>query len=342
MITIRIRSAFWFASGVAVALLLVAVFVGVRAGAAVGADETTFVPISPCRLFDTRPGEFNVGPRSTPIGPKESHVQQVTGSNGQCVVPSDATGVALNVTAVAPSAASFLTLYPADVAVPNASNLNFVAGGNPTPNKVDVKLSPTGTIGVYNAAGSVHVLADVVGYYTPKGLADLQAQISTKANAADVYTKAQVDALLATKVSKPSGASSIRISASAFTVTTDTDQGLLWEFAADEWTSQTFAERCLVAHAPLPIGATITKMTVRYFDPTAGTGTAKMYRRVDIGVTSEIASVGLPVNAAVVDAVDSTITAPAIDANTDISVAVCLPPSFSTFRAVTIDFTYPV
>jgi hypothetical protein len=82
-------------------------------------------------------------------------------------------------------------------------------------------------------------------------------------------------------------------------------------------------------------------MTVRYFDPTAGTGTATMYRRVDIGSTSEMAAVGLAVNAAVVDAVDSTIATPVTDANSDYSVAVCLPPTFSTFRAVTIDFTYP-
>ena len=41
-----------------------------------------------------------------------------------------------------------------------------MVGGGPTPNKVDVKLSPDGKIEVYNFNGSVNVILDVVGYYT--------------------------------------------------------------------------------------------------------------------------------------------------------------------------------
>jgi hypothetical protein len=167
---------------------------GVSASATPSADEATFVPITPCRLADTRPDpSVNVGPRTTPLGPNETYTLQATGTNGHCVIPATATGLALNVTAVSPSAASFMTLFPSDVGRPQASNLNYQAGSPATPNKVDVKLSADGKISVYNLAGTVHLLADVVGYYTHQGLQDLVDGLATKANAADVYTKAQID-----------------------------------------------------------------------------------------------------------------------------------------------------
>jgi hypothetical protein len=52
-----------------------------------------------------------------------------------------------------------------------------VAGQSPTPNKVDVKLSPTGAFKLFNRNGNVFVLGDVVGYHTRTGLADLQSQL---------------------------------------------------------------------------------------------------------------------------------------------------------------------
>ena len=71
-----------------------------------------------------------------------------------------------------------LRVFPADVAtVPTVSNLNFSAGQKPVPNKVDVKLSSDGKIKLFNAAGSVSVVGDVVGYYTTSSLTELTAEI---------------------------------------------------------------------------------------------------------------------------------------------------------------------
>lgn len=131
-----------------------------------GATASSFVPIAPCRLLDTR-ATSPVGPRSTPIHNAESLTVQVTGSNGSCVIPSSATAIVINVTAVAPTAAGYITLFPADVALPNASNLNFTANQNPTPNLVTVSLSAGGAIKIFNAAGDVNVLGDIAGYYQP-------------------------------------------------------------------------------------------------------------------------------------------------------------------------------
>ena len=120
---------------------------GLGAGAAPAEEPSVYVAVPPCRLVDTRP-EFQVGPRATPLGADETHVQQVTGAVGDCTIPAGAKGVSLNVTAVGPTAPSFMTLFPAGGDVPVASNLNYLPGAAPTPNKVDVKLSADGAIGV--------------------------------------------------------------------------------------------------------------------------------------------------------------------------------------------------
>lgn len=183
MTSVRVRSALWLMTGVALSLITTIVFHGIQGAAAPGSGESTFVPVSPCRLFDYRPAPNTVGPRSSALGAGESAVQQVTGAIGTCNIPSGATAVAMNVTIVAPTAASFLSVYPANLAQPpKASNLNWSAGQAPTPNKVDVKLSPTGAIRLFNKQGKVNVLADVVGYYTRSGIADLDARIAALEN----------------------------------------------------------------------------------------------------------------------------------------------------------------
>lgn len=136
------------------------------ADAADGSTPSTFVPIVPCRLADTRPALDNVGFRSTPIGPALGVMFQVTGTNGNCSIPSTATGIASNIAAVNPTASSYLTVYPADAARPLSSNLNWTAGSSPTPNQVTVGLSTGGAIVAYNLAGFVDVVIDIVGYYT--------------------------------------------------------------------------------------------------------------------------------------------------------------------------------
>jgi hypothetical protein len=72
--------------------------------------------------------------------------------------------VVANVTAVAPSSASHLDVWPAGASRPDTSNLNFVAG-DIVPNLVVVKIGSGGKILLQNHVGSVDVIVDVVGYY---------------------------------------------------------------------------------------------------------------------------------------------------------------------------------
>lgn len=169
----RLERAAGFTAGVAVTLAAGYMFAASITEAVSTEQESTFVPITPCRLFDTRPAPDNVGPRNTPLGPNDTHVQQVIGPNGQCNIPLGATAVAINATAVGATAPSFATFFPPDNDQPVASNLNFGPGQAATPNKVDVKLSADGKVAVYNAFGQVNMIADVTGYYTDGTLDEL-------------------------------------------------------------------------------------------------------------------------------------------------------------------------
>ena len=130
---------------------------------------SALVPITPCRLFDTRPGDINVGSRPTPLTAGETFTVPTWGTNGNCTIPSGATGLSLNVVAIGPTASSFLTVFPADVTRPTASSLNWVAGQAPTPNGVTARLAADGHLSFYNLAGTVDLAVDVVGYYEPVG-----------------------------------------------------------------------------------------------------------------------------------------------------------------------------
>lgn len=84
---------------------------------------------------------------------------------GRGGVPSSgATAVALNVTATNPSAASYITVYPAGQVRPLASNLNMVAGQT-IPNMVIVPLGADGKVTIFDNAGTTDIVVDVLGWW---------------------------------------------------------------------------------------------------------------------------------------------------------------------------------
>ncbi len=154
----------WAACGAVTALFLVSGGL-LTASAASSPKASSLVPITPCRLFDTRTGSDNVGGRFRPLEPAETYVVPVWEQHGNCTIPIGATGVSLSVTVVNPTAASYLTVFPPDAPRPLASNLNWVGGQAPTPNAVTATLSSDGRLALFNFDGFVDVLVDIVGYY---------------------------------------------------------------------------------------------------------------------------------------------------------------------------------
>jgi hypothetical protein len=184
------RSSRWFAAGVAVTLVLGAGVTSWHASASPGPDESTFVPITPTRVLDTRdPIDLGlVGPFLSPV----SQVLKLTGAiptigGTQVVVPVGASGVTLNVTVVNPAADGFISIRPAGTpGAPTTSSLNFVAGQT-TPNAVTVSLPTTGGVAgsieiTYDAYGQLgpaaDVLIDAVGYNTRAGITDLDSRLA--------------------------------------------------------------------------------------------------------------------------------------------------------------------
>ncbi|TAL19770.1 MAG: hypothetical protein EPN99_09995, partial [Frankiales bacterium] len=128
----------------------------------VGRSPAAFTAVVPQRLLDTREdGRVRVGPGGTVSVP----VVGVQTSRG--AVPADATAVVLNVTVTGGTSSTDVRAYPAGAPVPVVSNLNAAANVT-VPNLVTVPLGTGGAITLRNNAGSVHLIADLAGWYAPQ------------------------------------------------------------------------------------------------------------------------------------------------------------------------------
>ena len=126
-------------------------------------DGAGFSSVAPTRLFDSRqPSE------SSFVSNARTDVQ-ITGRAG---IPTNATSVVVNVTAVNPTSAGFVTVFPAGSTVPNASNLNLRPGEN-RPNLAVVRLGQGGSISLqpflYGPDATVDLIVDVFGYFSDDG-----------------------------------------------------------------------------------------------------------------------------------------------------------------------------
>jgi hypothetical protein len=128
-------------------------------------SRSVLVPIAPARLLDTRPGSNTVDGQFQGGGHLGAEQTLALAVGGRAGIPADPTAVVLDVTALDPNEATFLTVWPAGQPQPLASNLNPTPGQPPTPNLVTVGLG-SGVVNVFNLAGEVDVVADVTGYYT--------------------------------------------------------------------------------------------------------------------------------------------------------------------------------
>ena len=123
-----------------------------------------FTALTPARLADTRSGLGG----SARLDAGGVLRLQVTGRGG---VPAGATSAVLNVVAVNPSAAGFLTVHPCSAVVPDVSVLNF-AGGQTVANSTIATLNATGEVCVFAQAAS-DVIVDVTGWLGSAGASRL-------------------------------------------------------------------------------------------------------------------------------------------------------------------------
>jgi hypothetical protein len=121
---------------------------------------------APVRICDTRPNNpsnLTVGANQCnglTIGPGVSRTINVTGLAGN---PIGARAAVINLTAIAPTQGTYLTVYPQTQ--PVVSDLN-PAAGEVKGNLVVATISALGTITIYNHSGSTNVAVDVLGWYS--------------------------------------------------------------------------------------------------------------------------------------------------------------------------------
>ncbi|MCC8245503.1 RCC1-like domain-containing protein [Saccharothrix luteola] len=118
-----------------------------------GETGSTFTALSTVRVLDTRDAGKPLGAAGTVTVDLAARV------------PATTTAVVLNVTGVTPTTPTYVTVFPSGGARPVASSLNLTPG-DVRPNQVTVTLSADRKVDLYNNSGTVHLVADLAGYYS--------------------------------------------------------------------------------------------------------------------------------------------------------------------------------
>ena len=154
----------------------------------IGGTTTPFIPVTPCRIADTRDGSFpaNFGPPSL-VGGAVSRTFTIPA--GPCTgIPALASAYSLNFTVVSPPVTppgGYLTVWPTGAPKPVVSTLNFGAGSI----LANAAIVPAGTGGGINVFVnfSTDLIIDINGYYTIFMNANEQfAQVASIGNAAAI------------------------------------------------------------------------------------------------------------------------------------------------------------
>jgi hypothetical protein len=122
---------------------------------------THFVPVTPCRIADTRSPDGPFG------GPAiaESTFRDFVIPNSACDIPSTAAGYSLNVAVVPKVHLGYLTVWPAGQSQPLVATLNSLDGRIKS-NAAIVPSGENGAISVF-ATDTTDVILDINGYFVP-------------------------------------------------------------------------------------------------------------------------------------------------------------------------------
>ena len=137
-----------------------------------------FVPVTPCRIADTRDpdGPFG-GPELSAGSYRTFNIPAST-----CAIPSTAAGYSLNVTAIPDTELGYLTVWPTDQTMPLVSTLN--SDGRVKANAAVVAAGTSGGISVV-ASDNTNLVLDINGYFVPASDAGLQFYPLTPCRIAD-------------------------------------------------------------------------------------------------------------------------------------------------------------
>ena len=127
------------------------------------AAGSSFVGLTPGRLFETRRGASTVDGQQSGLGRRAAGQVSEVQVAGRAGVPADAVGVVVNVTSIGADQEGFVTVFPCGAARPEASTLNH-ARGEVVANGVTLKLGVGGRVCVYTQ-WAMDLVVDVGGYF---------------------------------------------------------------------------------------------------------------------------------------------------------------------------------
>jgi hypothetical protein len=214
----------------------------------------TAVPVTPVRVFTTLSGAG-----ACRLQPKGWVDVKVTGIGG---VPSTGVGaVALNVTAVRPTAATYLSVYPTGTAFPSTSSVNALAGGVAA-GMVIVPVGSNGRVSIRSSHSPVDVNVDVLGYFTTASTGSnysvsAQQKIMDSRDTSAMAAKERRKILVAGQFGVPANATGVLVNVTAASTGTAGNVGVSTAYGTVIGTSTVYyaagdssTNRALVALAP--------------------------------------------------------------------------------------------
>lgn len=129
-----------------------------------GGGGQRFVPVTPCRIMDTRAGQGTAGAFGPPAL-AAGGVRTVPIPTSPCGIPGAAQAYSLNITVVPARTLSYLTIWPTGQAQPLVSTLNSFQGEI----VANAAIVPAGTNGAVNVfvTDAADVIIDINGYFAP-------------------------------------------------------------------------------------------------------------------------------------------------------------------------------
>jgi uncharacterized repeat protein (TIGR03803 family) len=130
-----------------------------------------FVPVTPCRIVDTRNPN---GPFGGPAIQGETYRSFPLAQSGNpCNIPASAVAYSLNVTVVPQHNLGYLTIWPAGEGQPTVSTMNSPDGRIKANAAIVPAGMPSGSVSVY-VSNTTNVLLDIDGYFSTPSQGSLQ------------------------------------------------------------------------------------------------------------------------------------------------------------------------
>jgi len=121
-----------------------------------------FVPLTPCRVVDTRNSNGNFG--GPAITGNSSRSFPLSQGGNPCGIPSSAIAYSLNVTVVPITTLGYLTIWPSGEGQPTVSTLNSPDGRVKANAAIVPAGTPSGSVSVY-VTDTSNVILDIDGYF---------------------------------------------------------------------------------------------------------------------------------------------------------------------------------